>query len=121
MRTLAFGLAAVILFAAAPAFAGDYKCSGTRLEKSSSTVGSYRESGSDYYLEKSSSTIGKVVKRGSKWAIEIASSTVATYEGSRIEKGSSTWAQVSEATSEFQGCPEPVAVGFWVMKKEGKL
>lgn len=117
MKAAVFGILAVF---ATAAIAADYRCSGDRLEKSGSTVGKYRESGSDYYFEKAGSTLGKASKSGSTYRIEIGGSTVATVNGKRIEKGGSSWSTVDEARREFD-CPDIVAAGFWVLKKNGKF
>ncbi len=116
--TLKLTLAALVL--SLPAFAGDYKCSGNRIEKSGSTVYSFRQSGDEIVAEKGGSTKGKAVKRGSKWYVEIGGSTQATFENGKIEKGGSSWATVSDAQREYD-CSAEVAATFWVLEKQGAL
>jgi hypothetical protein len=113
-------IATVVFAVSLPAFAADYKCSGNRVEKSGSTVYTYRTSGSDYAIEKGGSTKGNAVKRGSNYAVEVGGSTQATIEGGKILKGGSTWASVSDATRVYD-CPDVVAATLWVLEKNGKL
>jgi hypothetical protein len=113
-------LAAVVVALAFPALAADYKCSGNRVEKSGSTIYTYRTSGSDYAIEKGGSTKGNAVKRGSNYAVEVGGSTQATIENGKILKGGSTWASVSDAQREYD-CPDVVAATLWVLEKNGKL
>ncbi|HEX7715580.1 MAG TPA: hypothetical protein VF531_16290 [Bacillota bacterium] len=102
--------------------AADYKCIGDRIEKSGSTWGYAKISGSDYRIEKGSSTIAFVKSRSGKWAIEDAgNNTLGWLNGSSIETtNGSTWASLSDAKSFCDG-PDPVAAAMWVLNKTGKL
>lgn len=113
-------IAAVIVAAAVPAFAAEFRCSSGRVEKSGSTKYNYKESSSEIVIEKSGSTKGKAVKRGSKWHVEISGSTQATFENGKIEKSGSSWATVSEAQRTFD-CNADVAATLWVLTQKGAL
>lgn len=104
------------------AYAADYKCIGERIEKSGSTWGYAKKSGSDYRIEKGSYTIAFVKNRSGKWAIEDAgSNTLGWLNGSSIEKvNGSTWTSLSNARSFCDG-PDPVAAAMWVLNQNGKL
>lgn len=103
-------------------YAAEYKCIGERIEKSGSTWGYARVSGSDYRIEKGSSTIGFVKNKGSKWAIEdTGSNTLGWLNGSNIESANgSTWTSLSNAKSFCDG-PDPVAAALWVLNEYDKL
>jgi hypothetical protein len=103
-------------------YAADYKCIGDRIEKSGSTWGYAKASGSDYRIEKGSSTIAFVKNRSGKWAIEDAgNNTLGWLNGSSIEKvNGSTWTSLSNAKSFCDG-PDPVAAAIWVLNQNGKL
>ncbi len=122
MKRLAVFLLIGLLTLVGIAYAADYKCIGERIEKSGSTWGYARVSGSDYRIEKGSSTIGFVKNKGSKWAIEdTGSNTLAWLNGSSIENpNGSTWTSLSNARSFCDG-PDPVAAGLWVLNAYNKL
>jgi hypothetical protein len=103
-------------------YAAEYRMSGDRIEKGSSTWGYARQSGDDYRIEKGSSTVGYAKKRNSKWSIEdTGSNTLGWLNGNNIETaGGSSWASLSEAKSFCDG-PDPVAAAMWVLNKKGKL
>ena len=125
MRTTLIFVAtlAVTLFAT-PSLAAEYKCASNRIEKSGSTYGSYKSSGSDWSIEKGSSTVGYAKKQGSDWRIENSGSSTIGYfrAGSRIESsGSSSLGVLRDAQRFAKGCPSEVAVALWLLKREGKL
>ena len=103
-------------------YAADYKCIGDRIEKSGSTWGYAKTSGSDYRIEKGSSTIAFVKNRSGKWAIEDAgNNTLGWLNGSSVETtNGSTWTGLSEAKSFCDG-PDPIAAAIWILGKNGKL
>ena len=103
-------------------YAADYKCIGDRIEKSGSTWGYAKTSGSDYRIEKGSSTIAFVKNRSGKWAIEDAgNNTLGWLNGSSVETtNGSTWASLSETKSFCDG-QDPIAATIWILGKNGKL
>ncbi len=120
-RVLSTLLAAIACLAsAAPAAAAEYKCVGDRVEKSSSTVWTLRQSSSGWTIEKSGSTVGTAVNRGSAWHVEVSGSTKAMIKGDVIEKSGSTWAKVSDAKAKFD-CPDVVAATLWVLQQIGQI
>ncbi len=120
VSVLAGALALFVL--AAPAGAQEYRCSGERIEKGSSTWGHARSAGSDLRIEKGSNSIAWVRRAGSDWRIEtFAGNTIGWLKSGRIEKpNGSTWTSLSDATLLF-GCPDPVAAALWILKQNGKL
>lgn len=115
-------LTAAVIMNPAVMYAADFKCIGERIEKSGSTWGTFKESGSEYRIEKSGYTIARVINRSGKWAVEdTGSNTLAWINGSRIEKqNGSSWADLSDAKSFCDG-PDQVAAAMWVLSKLGKL
>lgn len=122
VRLVAVLLILALITVTGVAYAADYKYIGGRIEKSGSTWGYAKVSGSDYRIEKGSSTIGFVKKRSSKWAIEDAgNNTLGWLNGSSVERtNGSTWTSLSNAKSLCDG-PDPVAAAMWVFKQNGKL
>jgi hypothetical protein len=115
-------LLVLALVVSGTAYAADYKCIGDRIEKSGSTWGYAKTSGSDYRIEKGSSTIAFVKNRSGKWAIEDAgNNTLGWLNGSSIETtNGSTWTSLSDAKLFCDGL-DPVAAAIWVLGKSGKL
>ncbi|MGE0871105.1 MAG: hypothetical protein AB7P03_21250 [Kofleriaceae bacterium] len=112
--------AALIGSLASPALAGEYKCSGDRVEKAGSTKFTIRRSGGDFSVEVGGSTKGRAVQRGGKLVVEIGGSTKATIEDGKITKGGSSWGTVAEAQRQFD-CDGNVAATLWVLFKLGVL
>ncbi|MGE0546095.1 MAG: hypothetical protein AB7O24_00255 [Kofleriaceae bacterium] len=121
MNIVSFVISAALIGSlASPALAGEYKCSGDRVENNGSTKFTIRRSGSDFSVESGGSTRGRAVSRGGKLVVEVGGVTKATIEGGKITKGGSSWGTVAEAQRQFD-CDGNVAATLWVLVQLGVL
>ena len=113
-------LLAAGLLATSSASAAEYKCNGSRVEKSGLTQYQIKESGGGLVVDKGGLTRGRAVKRGDKWAVEVGGLTKATFDSRSIYKGGLTWRSVRDAQSVFDCSPSRAAT-LYVLKKLGRL
>lgn len=115
---------AVVLVAAAPAFAEDeIECNGGRVARGQTLLYTYTDKAEEVAIEKDGKLKGKAVKRKGKWQVEIGGKVQASFTegyGGKIEKGGAEWSTIKEATKVFD-CTHNVAATLWVLTQKGAL